>query len=338
MKKSDFPTIKRRPIFLYEEKLTQKELAKRACDYVEYMTIKNYSDITIKNHSRNIGLFIEWCEERGLETLIDVSRAVIERYQKYLFHFRKKNNEALSFKTQKLRLINLRVFFSWACRKHHLIYNPAFDLDLPATPKSLPRDVMTQSEVEKVLSMTDVNTDLGIRDRAILEILYSTGIRRLEIVNIRYTDINKEQGILFIKEGKGKKDRFVPIGRRALDWIDKYLYEVRPKLNILNSENKELFLTHTGGCFTPDIMSYVVGKYIKKSKIEKSGGCHMFRHTFATILHNSGVDIRFIQAMLGHENLETTQIYTRVAIHKLKELHDIHHPARSERTKDGLND
>lgn len=338
MKKNHYSLKKRRPLFLYENKVSQKDIGKRACDFIEYMRLRNYSEMTIKGHARNIGFFIEWCEERGIENLKDATREVVERYQKYLYHFRKKNNEALSFKTQKLRLINLRVFFTWACKKYHIVYNPAFDLDLPKVPKSLPKDIMTIAEVERVLSIADINDDLGIRDRAILELLYSTGIRRLEVVNIRYTDINKDQGILFIKEGKGKKDRFVPIGQRAILWIDKYLYEVRSKLSLFNNDDQELFLTFNGYAFTPDILGQLVSKYVKKSGIPKSGGCHMFRHTFATILHNNGVDIRFIQEMLGHTKLETTQVYTRVAIHKLKEMHELYHPAKDHRSEGLYNE
>lgn len=332
MKKNRYPNKKRRPIFLYEDKVTQKQIAKMACKFVENMEIRNYSLMTIQAHARNIGFFVEWCEDRGIEKIEEVSRAVVERYQKYLYHFRKKSNEPLSFKTQKLRLTNVRSFFTWACKKHYLVYNPAFDLELPKVPRSLPKDVMTPSEVEIVLSITDIKDDIGIRDRAILEVLYSTGIRRSEVVNLKYTDLNKDQGILFVREGKGRKDRFVPIGGRAIQWIEKYLYEVRPKLSILNNDDHELFLTYTGHAFTPDIMGQLVTRYIKKSNIPKSGGCHMFRHTFATILHNNGVGIRNIQAMLGHTKLETTQIYTQVAIHRLKEIHEIHHPAKDHRT------
>ena len=187
--------------------------------------------------------------------------------------------------------------------------------------------------------VADVETGLGIRDRAILETLYSTGIRRAELARLETTDLDPDRGILLIREGKGKKDRMVPIGDRALAWIDKYLREVRPLLMVPPDEG-DLFLTRFGRAFVPNGVSELVSTAVKKSGVPKRGSAHLFRHTAATLMLEGGADIRYIQQMLGHESLATTQIYTRVAIRKLKEIHELTHPGaklerRQNRGRDG---
>lgn len=318
---------KLKPDFLYADRSTLNDLSKQAINFVEYMEMKNYSDTTVKTQARSLGTFIEWCNDRGIYDQEEIIRPVIERYQKHLFYFRKKDNTPLSFRTQKQRLIHLKSFFSYMCKKHILLNNPTFDLELPKIPKSLPRDVLTIDEVEKILLVPNTGSLLGIRDRAILETLYSTGMRRAEIVNLKLTDIDFDQGIVFICEGKGKKDRYIPIGKRAIEWIEKYLYDSR--VYFVNSpDDGILFLTNSGTKFKPDLMGNLVRKIIDQAEIKKKGACHIFRHSFATLLLGSGADIRSIQKMMGHESLESTQIYTHVNVKKLKEIHDLYHPAK----------
>ena len=135
-----------------------------------------------------------------------------------------------------------------------------------------------------------------------------------------------------IRQGKGKKDRMVPIGARALKWIERYASEVRPRL-IINPNDSTLFLTHLGEAFTTNRLTQMVREYVDSADIGKRGSCHLFRHTMATLMLENGADIRFIQAMLGHAKLETTQIYTQVSIRKLKEIHEATHPAKDERSE-----
>jgi integrase/recombinase XerD len=186
-----------------------------------------------------------------------------------------------------------------------------------------------------VLIQPDLETEKGLRDRALLEVLYSTGIRRQEVINLCLQDINTASGVLFIRQGKGKKDRFVPIGERALQWIEKYKTEVRP-YHQLPSSPDNLFLDEIGKALDPHKVSRAVKKYVKQAAIDKVGSCHLFRHTMATLMLENGADIRFIQQMLGHAQISTTEIYTHVAIHKLKEIHKLTHPARL--TKSGERD
>jgi integrase/recombinase XerD len=212
-------------------------------------------------------------------------------------------------------------------RENLILYNPASELELPKPEKRLPKHTLTTEEAEHVLTQPDIDTDTGIRDRAILEVLYSTGIRRQEVINLTRQDVNVSAGVIAVRQGKGKKDRFVPIGERALLWVEKYLDDVRPQ-HALPSSPDNVFLDETGKELDPHKVSRAVKKYVKHANLNKVGSCHLFRHTMATLMLENGADIRFIQQMLGHSMLSTTEIYTHVAIHKLKEIHTATHPAR----------
>jgi len=185
--------------------------------------------------------------------------------------------------------------------------------------------VLAVTDAESSLNQPNTNTDLGVRDRAILETLYSTGMRRMELVNLKLTDLDTERGTIMIRQGKGKKDRMIPIGERAITWIEKYVNDVRPAL-VASPDDGSLFMTTLSECFTPNRLTQLVRNYVQASGIGKSGACHLFRHTMATLMLEHGADIRFIQQMLGHANISTTQIYTQVSIRKLKEVHSITHP------------
>lgn len=152
-------------------------------------------------------------------------------------------------------------------------------------------------------------------------------MRRLELIGLKWSCIDYERGTVFIEQGKGKKDRMIPIGERALNWIYKYQYEARPELT-LGQDDGSLFVSHLGEAFSPNGLTSVVRKYIQKADIGKSGSCHLFRHTCATLMLENGADVRFIQTMLGHVSLKTTAIYTQVSIRQLKDIHTLTHPAK----------
>jgi len=204
--------------------------------------------------------------------------------------------------------------------------NPAADLDLPKLEKRLPRHVLNAREAELVLGQADVLTATGLRDRAMMEVLYSTGIRRMELCGLKLYDLDADRRLVFVRLGKGKKDRMVPIGERALAWTNKYLEEARPGLSCAKSD-ESLFLTNLGEAFTPNRFTQMVRGYVNAADIGKTGSCHLFRHACATHMHENGADIRMIQAMLGHAKLETTQIYTHLSIKQLQEVHAATHPA-----------
>jgi integrase/recombinase XerD len=222
----------------------------------------------------------------------------------------------------------VRAFFKWCAKQNHLLYNPASEIELPRLEHRLPKHVLTKTEVEQVLAQPDTSEAMGLRDRAMLETFYSTGMRRSELLALSVFDIDRERGTIMIRQGKGKKDRMIPIGERAIGWIDRYQTQVRPEL-VIERGNGTLFLTQAGEAFTPDRLTQLVRGYVNAADTGKSGSCHLLRHTMATLMLENGADIRYIQAMLGHAELSTTQIYTQVSIRKLKEIHTATHPAKA---------
>jgi integrase/recombinase XerD len=294
-------------------------------EFIAWMRVRNTAEYTQHNRRACVAQFVRWANERGIEDPMEVTRPVLESYQRYLYYYRQKNGRPLTFRTQYARLMPVRTWFRWLVRNNHILHNPASDLDMPKLEKRLPRAVLNEEEVERVMIQPDLRDPLGVRDRAILETFYSTGIRRMELVNLKLYNVDHLRGTLSVWLGKGKKDRVVPIGERALLWVDKYLREARPQL-VMEPDEGTIFLSIEGGPFHPDRMSKLVRDYVEQANLGKSGACHMLRHTMATLMLDNGADIRFIQEMLGHSELESTQIYTQVSIRQLKKIHSATHP------------
>jgi integrase/recombinase XerD len=294
-------------------------------EHCAWLLHRNYSPQTVKGRRTYLGFFVTWCTEHGLVEPSEVTKPVIERYQRHLYHHRKKNGDPLSFRGQHAQLVPVRSFFKWLARQNYILYNPASEMELPKLEKRLPKHVLSSGEAEAVLALPDIREPIGIRDRAMLETFYSTGMRRAELIGLKLFDLDFDRGTLMIRQGKGKKDRMVPIGERALLWIRKYLDNVRVSLCI-EPDNGVLFLTAEGDAFSTYRMTQLVRDYVNASNIGKKGACHLFRHTCATLMLEGGADIRFIQQLLGHAELSTTEIYTQVSIRKLKEIHNATHP------------
>ena len=315
-------------------------------EFIDWMGAMHYSEHTIKNRRIELGYFIEWCEERSITRPDEVTRALLERYRQHVFHYRRKDNGTpLSFQTQHKRLISVRMFYQWMTRQHHLLFDPASELELPRQEKRLPRHVLTIAEVEQIINAINTTepSGLGVRDRAMLETLYSTGIRRGEIVTLRVDEVDLQRGTVHVSQGKGKKDRVVPIGERACAWIEKYIYTIRPQY-LDGDDNGYLFLAKHGDPMAGKQLSGIVKKAIEVAALERfrdthpNAACHLFRHACATHMLENGADIRYIQALLGHEDLSTTEVYTQVTIMKLKEVHQKTHPAHLRPREPGRDD
>jgi integrase/recombinase XerD len=295
--------------------------------YLTHMGVLGQSPHSVASSKAALRRFIRWCQERSVERPGQVDRPLVERFQQQLFHHRKVNGEPLTARSQQFLLIPVRQWFSWLVKQGHLPFSPAAELELPKVVRRLPKAILSAQEAEAVLAMPNVATAVGLRDRAILETFYSTGIRRTELTTLAIQDVDRERGTLFIREGKGKKDRMIPIGERALAWIAAYRDRARPELVGLQDDGT-LFLNNLGRPLKPFHLTILAGLYVKKSGIGKEGACHLFRHTMATLMLENGADTRYIQAMLGHASLETTQIYTKVSIRALKAIHTATHPGR----------
>jgi integrase/recombinase XerD len=303
-------------------------------DFLAWTAARQYSAMTVKARRIELGYFIDWCEERSIRRPDEVTRGILERYRQHVYTYRRKTDCApLSHQTQAKRLISVRAFFQWMARQHHLLYNPASELELPKQQQRLPRHILSVAEVEQVLNACDTSEPLGLRDRAMLETLYSTGMRRAELTGLRADDLDVNRGTVFVRLGKGAKDRVVPIGERACRWIERYLFQVRPDLVDVDDDGT-LFLAKHGQGMQAKQLSVIVRSAIGRANLERfadthpNAACHLLRHACATHMLENGADIRYIQALLGHADLSTTEVYTRVSIQQLKAVHEKTHPAR----------
>ena len=194
----------------------------------------------------------------------------------------------------------------------------------------MPRGILTRSEARRIINAPDRSCTLGYRDKAILEVLYTTGIRKEELNNLTLNDVDYNDGFLRIIQGKGRKDRIVPLGRICCRYLENYIKSVRPEL-IKDPYNNHLFLSSRGNKLSKNVAWELVKKYAKKAKIKKNVSPHTFRHTCATAMLKNKADIRAVQELLGHESLDTTQVYTRVTINDLKEVHSRCHPREKDK-------
>jgi len=296
--------------------------------YLEISAVQGMSSHTQKRQESTLRRFIAWCDDRGLDDPKEITKPILERYQRHLYHYRKENGEPLTVGSQNVILTAIKRFFKWLTRENYLLYNPASELILPKKPKSLPRHILSIENMLEILDQPDTNTLEGVRDRAMIEVLYSTGIRRGELVGLCEHDIDSHRQTLLIREGKSQRDRYLPLGDSAYHWIIRYQRDVRDHL-LLDHGEPHLFLTSYGEPFTRDNIGRTVKGYIQQAGITAPGSCHLFRHAMATHMLENGADIRFIQVMLGHAELSTTEVYTRVSIEKLREIHRATHPSKA---------
>ena len=297
-------------------------------DYLEYRLIQNYSAETNRRHDSNIRKFIVWCDERGLDDPRAITKPILERYKKHLYYSRKSNGEPLSFNAQATMLGSLKAFFKWLTQHNYLLYNPASELETPRRPQQLPRYLLSEEDISDLFNSADVTTAEGIRDRAVMELLYSCGLRRQECANLQLQDIDVKRQTVFIREGKGGKDRLLPMGDSAARWLMKYLEDARPEL-LTGQDSYAVFISDYGEAYGGEGIGRLIKRAMKKAGIDKEGSAHLLRHAMATHMLENGADIRFIQTMLGHSDLKSTQIYTRVSVEKLREVHRATHPSES---------
>jgi integrase/recombinase XerD len=293
-----------------------------------WLGVQHYSAETVASRKAAIKGFTDWCAERGLTRPAQISKPILERYQRHLHTYRKADGQPLSHGTQRGRLSVVKVFFAWLVKQNHIPADPSAGVEQPRGEHRLPVNALTIEEVETVLGGPDTSTLGGFRDRTILEVLYATAIRRTELCSIQLHDIDWGRNVLFVRQGKGRKDRVVPVGARARAWLEVYRDHVRPHL-VAGKEAPWLFLNRDGGQIMPKKLSGRVGGYI--AAVRPGGSCHLLRHTAATLMLEGGADIRYIQALLGHENLGTTQIYTQVSITRLQQVHADTHPGAASR-------
>jgi integrase/recombinase XerD len=301
--------------------------------FLQWMRMRNCSQRTIEVWEVNLRRFNSWCAQRGIECVTAVTHDVLAAYRRWLFHYRNPKTQApLKFATQASYLISIRRWFVWLAKEQFIARDVTADLELPKEERRLPPAVLTADEVERVLNQTDLSKPLGLRDRALLETFYSTGMRCAELRALQVHDVEAERRVVIIRQGKGHKDRVVPIGSRALSWVAKYTVEVRPTF-VWRTNETTLFVSLRGRPLGRTNVSAIVKGYLLRAGITKRGACHLLRHTAATLMMENGADLRSLQEFLGHERVNTTQVYTHVSIQRLKEVHERTHPAKERRER-----
>lgn len=293
--------------------------------YLAQLEAQHRSVADVRTRRSRLAHFLAWAVERGIARPQAVTHAHLQRFQRHLFLYRKANGQPIAVNGQRVALFTLEMFFRWLVRQGVIASNPAADLELPRRTDDL-REPLTLEEMEAVLALPDPDTPEGLRDRACLELFYATGIRRTELTNLTQSDLDRSRGTLHVRLGKGKKDRFVPLGERALAWVTRYERQARPRL-LSDPRERRLFLNQYGQPLSPDGLSWRVRDYFRQAGIEKRGACHLFRHTMATAMLDNGADIRHVQEILGHGQITSTQRYTHVSIARLQAVHAATHPA-----------
>jgi integrase/recombinase XerD len=298
--------------------------------YRQHLTVLNFAAGTIKGHSFFLNRFFKYLSEINITEVSAVTKDVVSDYQAHLYeeiNFKGQPN-GVSYQNNNIKTV--KTFFRFLLQNNYIISDPAKEISYAKKPKRLPRSILSVPEAKKVIHAPDTKTALGYRDRTILEVLYSTGIRRQEVINLLLTDVDYNDGLVRVNSGKGGKDRVVPIGKIACRYIENYIKAVRPML-IRDPHNNYLFLSLRGGKLSKNVLWELVKRYSKKTRIKKNISPHTFRHTCATLMLRNKANIRHIQELLGHASLDSTQVYAHVSITDLKEVHSKCHPREKDK-------
>lgn len=298
--------------------------------YRRYLTVSGYASGTVKNDLFYLNRFFTFLQDIGINDIADVARETVRDYQRYLYEEINARGEPNSVASQNNALKAVKGFFRFLRREDYLVSDPACEITYARAPKRLPRSVLTKTEIRKILNAPDTKTVLGYRDRVIFEVLYSTGIRKAEVNSLLVQDVDYQEGFLRVNDGKGKKDRVVPLGKIACRYIENYVKVVRSSL-IRDPYEQHLFLSMRGRKLSKNMVWEIVKRYRKKARIQKNVSPHTFRHTCATLMLRNKANIRHIQEMLGHASLNSTQVYAAVSITDLKEVHKRCHPREKDR-------
>jgi len=300
-------------------------LVKDVRAFVAWTTAVGLSPETARIRKAALERFAGWCTGVGVGDSNGITHTVLEGYQHQLAASRKANGQPLAPTTQATRLNPVIAFCRWLARQGSVANDPSLRLVLPRQVRRLPTRVPTEVEIEAIIGQPDTSTWSGIRDRAILELFYCTALRRMELVRLGLDSVDLLSRSIHVRSGKGRRDRVVPLTPRTAGWLHRYAAEVRPRL-AGNAGDDAFFLTDYGEAFAKNRMGDLVKRHVVNSGFPAPGACHLLRHACATHMLENGADIRFIQALLGHADLSTTQIYTHVSIKKLREVHAGSHP------------
>jgi len=304
-----------------KQKLNKAQLEKDE-GFIEQFLDANWmeqglSQNTLNAYQTDLKGLSKWSASGNAGALISLDKADLQAYLAYRLE------QGIKARSTARMLSTIRRFYQYQIREAQITADPSALLESPKLGRSLPK-TLSEREVEALLEAPDLDDPLGLRDRAMLELIYATGLRVSELVGLDIYGANLQQGVVRVT-GKGSKERLVPMGEEALSWIADYLKNARAEL-LGSHVSDKLFVTRRGGGMTRQTFWYMVKRYAQVSGISLTLSPHVLRHAFATHLLNHGADLRVVQMLLGHSDLSTTQIYTHIAKERLKELHAQHHP------------
>lgn len=310
--------------------------------FEEWLQAINFSPKTIINYRRDVRLFTEWLAEHTIVTSVaEVTPTHLQQYQIALFNFERvaegKPNKRLAIGTQASRLAAVRKFFSWLLVEQQIASNPTTSLHLPKQPHRLPKNILTKREARRLVEATPVEKPRDARDRALLEVLYGTGVRRAEIIDLTIYDLSFEDATLRVK-GKGDRERFVPLLDGVVAALKLYVEESRPIFARQPGQIRLFVSSRSGGKLDDDDIVRIVRKAAKRAGLKKHVTPHSLRHSFATHLLKGKADIRQIQKLLGHKRLSSTEVYTHVEIGDLQEVLTRCHPRERAKFRPGRDD
>jgi site-specific recombinase XerD len=312
--------------------------------FLAHAKAKNYAPTTLGIYRVRLGEFFDFLREQGIGEIKRVGRETLKAYQLHVFQDKRQDGKPYSHSTGALKIRALKRFFEWLESSQQILFNPADKLPEPKREYRIPRNVLTEEQMANLLEQPDLTDPWGIRDKAIMELFYSTGLRLGELVKLTLLDVDLQGGVVRVNQGKGAKDRVVPMGETAVRFLKEYLTKVRPPLSQRYNGDRllvpgrcpsdRLFLGRAGRPFKGIMIQRRIHDYALKAGLTGQVSPHTFRHSFATHLVKQGADIQAVARMLGHKHLRVTQMYTRVAGVDVKKTHGEAHP----REKDELAD
>ena len=311
--------------------MTTDELVEK---YREHLVALHRAAKTIHIRVVRSHKFMTFAESRGVRHAASVTAGTILDYQKHLADELNAYGRANTVSVQNQCLSAVAGFLGYLRLAGYIAHDPARDLEYARTPKRLPKAILTQNEIKKLLRQPDINTAIGYRDRMILEVLYSTGIRRNELLSLTLDDMDLDAGFLMIRQGKGSKDRVVPLGRIAAKYLDTYVRGIRPELVKPRGKDpatRALIVSLRGRVMGRNTLAGLLDKYADRARLKIRVTPHTFRHTCATHMIRNRAGIRHVQELLGHASLDSTQKYLQLTITDLKEAHARFHPREKDR-------
>jgi integrase/recombinase XerD len=293
--------------------------------FLGYLQIRNYSPRTVSDYGYNLGSFFRFLEQKAVTDVQGITTATLTDFQRWFYYQPTKRGHARGVVNQNLVLATVKSFFRFLKNEGFIHGNPAEAVEYAREPRSLPRNVLTPKEANRIIDSIDTTTALGYRDRTILEVFYATGVRNQELRNLTVADANLEEELLRVNGGKGGHDRVVPLSRVACKFLETYLKGIRPQL-VGGKATDRLFVSFRGNPIDGHTVGDVVKKYAKLASVKKHVTPHVWRHTCATHLVKNEANLRHVQDILGHRSLHTTERYLSLTITDLKEAHRKFHP------------